>query len=71
MLTRPTESERATILAFQIEDAQDADGFIWIFDLARQQYRTVDAGEALTLCMAGQASLHEPRLTARELGTAD
>ena len=69
VLRGPSESERATILAFQIEDARDTDGAIWVYDLTRRQYRTVDAAEALRLCLDGKASLHEPRLTAREQGT--
>jgi len=71
VLVRPPESERALILAIQIEDMRDEDGFVWVFDFARRQYRTVDAAEALRLCLDGKASLHEPRVTAREQGTGD
>lgn len=71
VLTNPKESERGAVLAYQIQDVRDEDGFVWIFDLTRRQYRTVGVNEAFELCMTGRASLSEPRVIGREMGTAD
>ncbi len=71
VLTDATDDERLAVLAVQILDVQDLDGLVWIFDLRRQRFRTVEPSEALRLCLDGRATLSEPRTTAVAQGIAD
>lgn len=63
---RPDDAERAAIIESQVKDVEDTGGEVWLFDLDRRRFRIVDKAEALRLCASGRATLHEPRVTARE-----
>ena len=68
---RPDDAERAAIIESQVADVEDTGGEVWLFDLDRQRFRIVSQDEALRMCLAGRATLSEPRTTATAQGILD
>ena len=63
---RPDDAERGAIVRTQVADVATTGGEVWLFDLDRRKFRIVDRTEAMRLVASGKATLHEPRVTARE-----